>query len=300
MLNKFYIPDQHRWDHHRHGWNFVVQELQKYSNRNGILLETTFDNKHTYDYQQYKNTLPITQPWVGFLHLTPNKDLSIDFTISEAFNHQRCKESLDNCLGLYTLSKYLKNHVDNFNLPFLVENLYLPTDLNIHQFRPKEIQNIIHLGHHKRKFESFARLQTSLNKITVVAHDRGWSLLKSRLNEKETIRHNLCIGISNQHLDELLISNVVFVDLFDSSANNTVVECIARNTPILINDHPAVKEYLGDDYPFYYSSLEEASFKLNAESINQAYEYLVNKDKNFLSIESFISDIQKSKIYQSL
>jgi hypothetical protein len=40
--------------------------------------------------------------------------------------------------------------------------------------------------------------------------------------------------------DELLSRNAVFLNLLDASASNTVVECIVRNTPILVNRLPAL------------------------------------------------------------
>ena len=39
---------------------------------------------------------------------------------------------------------------------------------------------------------------------------------------------------SDEEYDKLLSENIIFVELYDSSANNLVIECIARNTPILI------------------------------------------------------------------
>ena len=44
---------------------------------------------------------------------------------------------------------------------------------------------------------------------------------------------------------------------------------LSINTPIVINRLPAVVEYLGADYPFYFNSLEEARDKaLNFDLIN--------------------------------
>lgn len=51
--------------------------------------------------------------------------------------------------------------------------------------------------------------------------------------------------LSNEAYDRLLTENIGFVALHDASANNTVIECIARATPLLVNPLPAVVEYLG-------------------------------------------------------
>ena len=55
--------------------------------------------------------------------------------------------------------------------------------------------------------------------------------------------------VTAHRYDCLLPENVMAIELFDASANNVVVECIARNTPIIVNRHPAVVEYLTADYP---------------------------------------------------
>ena len=54
-----------------------------------------------------------------------------------------------------------------------------------------------------------------------------------------------------------------------------------NNTPILVNsNNPSSIEYLGIDYPFYFTNLEEAQSKLdNIELITKTHYYLKNMDK---------------------
>jgi hypothetical protein len=67
--------------------------------------------------------------------------------------------------------------------------------------------------------------------------------------------------------DELLAENVVFLDLYDSSANCAIVECLARATPVVVNRLEAVVEYLGEDYPLYFDTLEEAAAKAEDDEL---------------------------------
>lgn len=109
--------------------------------------------------------------------------------------------------------------------------------------------------------------------------------------------------MSNAEYDDFLTKNIVFVDLYDSSANNVIVECIVRNTPILINRIPPVVEYLGEDYPFYFSTLEQASQMIdNYELIEKTTNYLSNwtVHKEKMTQEAFRNSILNSKIYQSI
>jgi len=98
--------------------------------------------------------------------------------------------------------------------------------------------------------------------------------------------------LSNLEYDQLLIQNIVFLDLYDASAANTIIECIVRCTPLLVNPIPAVVEYLGKDYPFYYRSYREAGDKATDPLlIFETHKYLKNLDKSFLHIDTFITKI---------
>lgn len=122
------------------------------------------------------------------------------------------------------------------------------------------------------------------------------SMLK-RNYEKVKILEN----VSNLEFDLLLSQNIVFLELIDCSASNTVIECLIRNTPILINPHPAIVELFGINYPFYYKSYEEANKK--SDDINLIYKthtYLKKIPKTILNIKYFIESIKQSKIYKSI
>ena len=102
--------------------------------------------------------------------------------------------------------------------------------------------------------------------------------------------------LTNEQYDDILTKNIVFINLVDASAVNTVIECIVRNTPIIVNDHPAVKEMLGEDYPLYYTSnidlyntnKEIEALLSNTNNIKKANKYLEKLDKTKYTIEYFI------------
>jgi hypothetical protein len=94
--------------------------------------------------------------------------------------------------------------------------------------------------------------------------------------------------------DELLASSVIFLYLVDASAVNTVIECIVRTTPILINPLPAVVEYLGPKYPLYYTSLEHAAeLAADRNQIRRAHRYLKRLDKSRLTMDYFLRHIRQ-------
>lgn len=101
----------------------------------------------------------------------------------------------------------------------------------------------------------------------------------------------------NEEYDDLLTRNVVFLNLYDASAVNTVIECIVRNTPIVVNRHPSLEEVLGKGYPLFYSDIDEAQFLLESSyKIQEANEYLECLDKSPFHIRYFLNDFQAKLI----
>ncbi len=122
-----------------------------------------------------------------------------------------------------------------------------------------------------------------------------------RLRVDESIVETLPF-LDDRAYDELLSCNLVFVDLYAASANNAVGECLARATPILVNPLPAVREYLGDDYPLYFSSRTEAAGKAEDPAlVVAAHEYLAARPQaEQLHTECFLGAVARSEIYRGL
>ena len=105
--------------------------------------------------------------------------------------------------------------------------------------------------------------------------------------------------LENIDYDTLLTGNIVFINLVDASAVNTVIECIVRNTPLIVNKHPAVVELLGEEYPMYYINNHDY-FKMSYEieqllSVNKIKEttnYLRILDKTNLDINKFVKNLE--------
>ena len=102
--------------------------------------------------------------------------------------------------------------------------------------------------------------------------------------------------VNDDDYDTLLSENIVFINLVDASAVNTLVECIVRNTPIIVNKHPAVVEILGPDYPLYFDSTDnyfDMSTQINSlftdtHCFKNASQCLRGIDKTPFQIDTFI------------
>jgi polysaccharide pyruvyl transferase WcaK-like protein len=99
--------------------------------------------------------------------------------------------------------------------------------------------------------------------------------------------------LDNQQYDELLSHSIVFLKLADASAVNTIIECILRNTPVIVNNIEPVVEILGHDYPLYYTSSYEVSQILDSPlKLKAGVEYLSTMDKTPFLISTFVNNFK--------
>jgi hypothetical protein len=87
--------------------------------------------------------------------------------------------------------------------------------------------------------------------------------------------------------DELLATSVVLTELYGAAANNLVVECLARGTPILVNRLPAVEEYLGHDYPLFYADLSQIESLLEPSRLQAASGHLLGRASVLPTFDEF-------------
>jgi hypothetical protein len=144
-------------------------------------------------------------------------------------------------------------------------------------------------------FESSEAVFAQLRKVEARIYKIG--IDEAYLSNTTVIQH-----IPDDQYDDLLSMNIAFVDLYDSSANNAIIECIARATPLLVNPLPAVIEYLGEEYPMYFHSLQEAAAKaLDTSLIFKTHKYLKScETRQKLSADYFLKSFCNSEVYQAL
>lgn len=162
-------------------------------------------------------------------------------------------------------------------------------------YKKNKSKKIIQIGRQLRKVASIYLLNTRFQKVWLT----GTKNMQEITNELDNECRHLNININKKLVDtkyldsytdydNLLSENIVFIDLYDSGANNTVLECIARNTPIILNRTPGVEEYLGKNYPLYFNNLNEVPDLIN--KIEEGYNYLNNMDKSSFHVNNFIKE----------
>jgi hypothetical protein len=278
---------------HRGGWKLVIEEL----------IRNDFFNINSANYffdmveKQFlwSKTYLCNNKWAGIIHCTQKTPEYLNIVnISYLFTNENFIKSLANCLYIVSLTNYvsefLKNKFDSLNInvnvitiPHPIENDNIPL-FNIHKFIANPSKTIIQIGQQLRKITSIYTLKTNkpykkmwltgtknFNKCNQLMNleVNYYNVQKFNMNDV-----NMKYTESFDEYDNYLTNNIVFLDLFDAAANNAVLECIVRRTPIVINKIPGVVEYLGEDYPLYFENLEDVNELLSYEKIFNAHIYL--------------------------
>jgi hypothetical protein len=307
---------------HRYGWRVAIRALSVLAETEGVLFDGWVENTflwHVADSRRARR-IPYDEPWVGFVHNPPGVPdwPSIRESRIQALNdNPEWLDSLDKCLGLFTLSEYLAHWVRReWRVP--CEVLRYPTlvperRFSIARYESAAPKRVAMIGFWLRRFSSFALLDADGHRKIrpLLADPRAPGGARMRAYEREEAGLRRVNGDSNgtvevwQRLsggeyDDLLSTSVVFLDLIDASAVTTIVECMARGTPVLVNRLPAVVEYLGDDYPFYFESLDDAAAKLaDPAAVRAAHESLEsNPVRERLRPQAFLDSFAKTSIYQ--
>jgi tetratricopeptide (TPR) repeat protein len=285
-------------------------------------LEGTFDTLAT---SEERGIVPYRGPWIGVVHNPHNMPhwFHFDESPQAIFAKDIWKRSLDTCVGLFTLSEHTARWLrEQTGKP--VSALVHPTEappvgFDFERFLQNPHKSILQIGWWLRKLTAIYQLPIGVDnamgyrKVRLVPQFIPTaSAHLNRLMEKERQVLGLTVDrrwadntreedqVSNAEYDRLLSENIVFIELHDANANNVVIECIARATPLLINPLPAVIEYLGRDYPLYYSSLEEARSKaLDPDLLYRGHRYLLTCDtRTKLSADHLLEQFRASEVYR--
>jgi len=177
------------------------------------------------------------------------------------------------------------------------ENLFnaLITQKNFSKITEKDLGNISNVGNVSSSLQMISCNVSCDNVISDKKITNNWykHFYEDILTKIKTV--DILEYTNNEEYDKLLEENIIFINLVDASAVNTVIECIVRNTPIIVNKHPAIIEMLGEEYPLYYDNDSDETInnqikKLleNGNKIRKAHNYLSRMNKNRYMIQNFV------------
>jgi hypothetical protein len=283
------------WDHHRGGWRYVVDLLSTYLHTpDGTRVVTAVEELI------YSGEV-IHEPWVGFIHEVPRHNRPFP-DLERLVNIDTWKANVQTCRGLWTLTRYQKDYLGKFNLPFPIAKVYYPTGgvtkhFSFPRFIASRPRKLLFIGEYLRRFEDFYHLHAE-------GYDKRLLLCSNLETDGRSADGSVTFVpyLDADEYDDLLQESVVFLSLEDAPANTTIIECIARGTPILVNRVGAVAEYLGANYPLYYRDLSDAARKLaDMDCIAAAAVHLKHSlVRRFIQKDYFLDTIENSSVYRNL
>lgn len=283
------------WRHHLStgGWGWVSDLIYKKFNDDNAEMDL-----HTaYEYQIRDGYL--RRPCIAIFHQVVSGYIrSLDNLVLK----NNWKYNIHKIIGAITVSR----NQSNFLLKHGIKNVSCilhPTPLNVKKWKLDNFlktDRIIHVGVHCRNLDFFSRLARKqiggLNYFYIAAKEEVPKTIKKY---KIPIMQRL----HNEEYNRILTESIVFLQLTSATANNTVLECIARRTPILVNPVDGITDYLGKDYPLYYRNYDEAislikKIKHNSNELTSVQNYL-DKIRNIFHKNKFIKSLE-NKINQWL
>ena len=292
---------------HRCGWPYAMRALQLLHSNTGVFCEDFVERQFGWE----KGGRPICVPWVGFAHNPHDQPFWWQpderpqwFTLQPQWS-----KSEPNLQLLFVLSDYLAGfYRERLSCPVVA--LRHPTEIPDLTWRPEfflanKDRKVIQIGYWVRNLQALYQLPpipgyTKMKPLYTDDHIKRleaavwgyWQDQGTRPIRDTAVE--LYRRFDDDAYDVLLSRNVMFLELLGTSANNAVIECVARNTPLIVNRHPAVEEYLGKDYPLFYDHFEEAEGLFTDDKILAAYEYLTVLDKTWLSGAAFRLEVRKA------
>lgn len=110
-------------------------------------------------------------------------------------------------------------------------------------------------------------------------------IIKPALPNMEMVSH-----LEDKEYIKIFQENLLFMDAFDVTASNLLLECIRCNTPIILKRLPAFEQYIGNDYPLFFNDLGDIEC-LNESALNivikQAHEHLKSLNKDHIDQQTF-------------
>lgn len=305
---------------HRAGWPWVYDQLRQRTGDDGIHLCDFVEERFCYWFAGITKppliapagTYPkIDVPWVGIFHHPWNlppwaNQREHPRNILAGADFRASKPGLKLAVAL---TEYLGGWLrDMLDVPVAV--VKYPTEVPVQRWTTAAWRNnlwprLISLGHWCRNTKLLYQIPPirgwgKIRMLPEFAHVQEWDALlgqcyaDGRLPNRTTRESYVeTVGYQpNVILDDLLSSNVVVMEVFDASASTVLVECIARATPIIVNRHPAIVEYLGSDYPLYFREPVEIPDLLPC--VMEGHFYLMGMDREWLSGERFCEDLGAS------
>ncbi len=302
---------------HRSGWSYVLAGLERFHDPSApVYCDAFIEKKFVWGGDAGEGgagpVIPYDKPWIGFVHVPPNIPswFQSEQSNQRIFSRRSWKKSMEHCKGLFVLTEYHRQHLERMLKPnFPISVLRHPTEFPKVGFDyDRYIQNprkrVVQIGWWLRKLDAITRISVPGHIPTLLGKD-DWSKNLLTYSERRASGETGIPGrvekmdfLGNDAYDQLLSENIVFLDFYDTSANNAIIECIARGTPIIVSRHSAVEEYIGRDYPLLFDNYDQIPKIIGDRNrILLACELLKNELlRRPLTLDAFLDNFASSEV----
>lgn len=285
---------------HRGGWPRVHEKLSAFHDPSAsIVLDDFVDATHMYAQDRLRQCECKDNDWVGFFHHPGVVDSPLQTDNTNSLKHICAKTTFGQVAHklrhAFAFSdeacEKLRNYVD---AP--VTKLWHPMgDECMRQWTHSK--RLWQVGFYLRNLQAAFHVGDLSGDVFRSAPLTSWYKARdAKLAQHYGKARNRVYDIrrlADRDYDELMCSSVVLTWLYGASANNVLLECIARATPIIVNRLPAVEEYLGYNYPLLIDDLNEVEYVYNDTSkVMDAHLYLKERQKVMWSMEDLINAIR--------
>jgi len=278
---------------HRSGWKQVAKHLKialsSMTFTEDFILDLYIDATFSWRESLFESQgiIPYKKDWIGFIHHT----VTGCNNSKELFQNHNFITSLEHCKCIIVLSENLRKDLLTLcprKVPIYV--LTHPTEtpdlkFTMGKFVSNTEKRLLHVGNWMRDISHFQWIpcNTFYTKTVLTSIRNDYIYLKG-YPFLELLEY-----LPDTEYDEILSENMVCIFLKDASAINTILECVVRDCPIIVNSLPAVREVLGDDYPLYVSTSSEVESKAtNLSLVSKAYTHIKRMNKTRFTFEYFI------------
>ena len=284
---------------HRSGWPDVMNAVEAKANSHGLLLDDCVESSFLFK----PIGRPHEEPWVGIFHFpcslrSPLNQDRIRNTVMSLWTREHFKNSLRYLRGGIALCEELRFYLrQRLQVPMV--SILHPTSMDVAQWEPTSLKrpNMIQVGYHLRNQRAIYHVPPLRDwTYQCIGPVNRWQQRRDKtiknMCRPEVNRRVRKLGrLSNYEYDAALASSIVIMEVYGAAANNVVVECMARGTPLLVNRRPAIMEYLGEDYPLYFDDIRKVSELLDHDRIKDASRVMVERRGPWLQLSQFAADV---------
>lgn len=283
---------------HRDGWPWVVEKLLRHSTDDGVLLDDFFEQSLS-----ELNLWQRNKPWVGVFHHPPTPNgvpMGHGTLIGSYLGRPEVKHALKTLQAAIVMSPVSRDFLSSrLNCPvFLAKH---PTPMHARLFDPSVLTyprlGVVQFGFYMKNVRAIYQLPSAANLFRRRMSSRRPYEVKfdeacrARRKRPEHPGVDELGRLTSEQFDDVLSTHVAFFEYYAATASNAVLECIARNTPVVLNRLSSHEYYLGRDYPLFYDKFDRAVELLTPHKLLEGHQYLVAMDKSDLSSGPFVDTV---------